>query len=82
MVKVKVKVGRRVIGTVLRKPAAQSQTTSEEPSLGELEGPLTLVRRVESQSRLAEAYILQKRGKLPCWVAGQSESRSQRFWKT
>ena len=28
---------RRVIGTVLRKPAAQSQTTPEEPSLGELE---------------------------------------------
>ena len=46
---------RRVIGTVLGKPAAQSQTTPEEPSLGELEGPFTLARRGKSQSRLAEA---------------------------
>ena len=28
-----------MIGTVLRKPAAQSQTTPGEPSLDELEGP-------------------------------------------
>ena len=46
---------RRVIGTVLTKPTAQSQTTPEEPSLGELEAPFTLVRCGESQSRLAEA---------------------------
>ena len=68
---------RSVIGVVLKKPAAQAQTTPEEPSLDELEGPFTLVRRGKSQSRLAEAYILQKRGKLPRWVAGQPESRSQ-----
>ena len=63
---------RRVIGTVLRKPAAQSQTTPEEPSLGELEGPFTLVRR----GRNSEP---QRRGKLPRWVAGQSESCSQQI---
>ena len=68
-----------MIDIVLRKPAAQSQTTPDEPSLGELEGPSTLVRRGKSQSGLAEAFILQRRGKLPRWVAGQTQSRSQQF---
>ena len=44
----------------------------EEPSLGELEGPFTLVRR----GRISEP---QRRGKLPRWVAGQSESCSQQI---
>ena len=69
----------RVIGTLQRKPAAQSQTTPEEPSHGELEGPFTLVRRGKSLSRLAEPYILQRRGRLPRCLVGQSESRRQQF---
>ena len=57
-------------GILLRKLAAQSETTPEEPSLDELEGFVTLVRREKS---------LQRRGKVPRWVAGQSASRSQQF---
>ena len=67
---------RRVIGTMMRKPNAQSQTIPEEPSLGELKGPFTLVRREKCQSRLAEAKILQRRRKLPHRVAGPSENLS------
>ena len=73
---------RRVTGTVLRKPAAQSRRLPRSPFLVRWRGPFTLVRRGKSQSRLAEAYMLQRRGTLPRWVAGQSESRSQHFWKT
>ena len=62
--------------TMLRKRAAQS-----EKSLDELEGPLTRVRREKSQSGLAEAHVLQRRGKLRRWVAGQSESRSDQIWE-
>ena len=67
---------RRVIGTMMRKPNAQSQTIPEEPSPGELKGPFTLVRREKCQSRLAEAQILQRRRKLPHRVAGPSENLS------
>ena len=50
-----------------------ANTTSE---CCELEDPFALVRREKSQTCLAEANILQRRGKLSRWVAGESESRS------
>ena len=55
-------------GILLRKLAAQSETTPEEPSLDELEGFVTLVRREKS---------LQRRGKVPRWVL--ADCRSQQF---
>ena len=67
---------RRVIGIVLRKFAAQSQTTSGEPSFGELEGFFTFVRLEKSQDRIAEAEILQRRGKFLS-LGGWSVRKSQ-----
>ena len=70
---------RHVIGTMMRKPNAQSQTIPEEPSLGELKGPFTLVRREKCQSRLSRGiYIAEAWRTLP--LGGWSVRKSQLFF--
>ena len=49
---------RRVIGTVLKKPAARSQTTPEDPILVSWRAHFTPVPREKSQSLLPEAEVL------------------------
>ena len=69
----------RVIGTVMMKPTAQSQTTREKPSLGELEGPFTLVRREKCQSRLSRGICIAEAWRtLP--LGGKSVRKSQLFF--